>query len=209
MLEHEEGLIRRMEESDIEDVVRLHLADMGSSFFARIGKDFLTLLYRSSLKSKLSAGFVFVRDGKIRGFIFGATDTSSLFRDVMVKNFIRFTFSTVRFILKNPSEIPTILETFLYSSKTALKDIRAEMLFISIEPEFRKKKISSALVTAILRDFKKRGVKMAKVTAETDNPGPNLLLTSYGFTLDKVFRFYGKEMNLYYLDLTTSERLKD
>ena len=53
-----------------------------------------------------------------------------------------------------------------------------------------------------------RGHSAVKVTTETDNEGANRQLQSWGFEDRGRFRFYGKEMVLYVLDLNASDRVE-
>jgi hypothetical protein len=53
-----------------------------------------------------------------------------------------------------------------------------------------------------------RGHQTVKVTTETDNKGANRQLQSWGFEDRGRFRFYGKEMVLYILNLETCERVQ-
>jgi len=47
-----------------------------------------------------------------------------------------------------------------------------------------------------------------KITTETDNEGANRQLRSWGFEDRGTFRFYGKEMRVFVLDLLTSPRVE-
>ena len=72
--------IRAMRYMDAERVAELHHAAMGNSTWARLGKAFLTELYRGLVENPLFLGFVYEEGRHVGGFIAGSVDAQAMAR---------------------------------------------------------------------------------------------------------------------------------
>ena len=72
----------------------------------------------------------------------------------------------------------------------------------------RGKRISGHINKVLFDDLLARGHKYVKITTEVDNEGANRQLRSWGFEDMHRFRFYGKDMVTYVLDLEESDRVE-
>lgn len=66
--------IRPMQYRDAEEAARLHEQAMGDSLWAKLGRRFLTELYRGLIDNRRFLGFVYEEDGRVGGFIAGSQD---------------------------------------------------------------------------------------------------------------------------------------
>lgn len=71
------------------------------------------------------------------------------------------------------------------------------MLFVAVEPEFRKKGAARSLVDRALKNIYDKGIDKVKVTTVKTNKIVNKFLESYGARFEREFEFYGKDMILY------------
>jgi hypothetical protein len=203
--------IRPMQFRDADRVGELHHAAMGQSLWAKLGLRFLQELYRALVNDPRFFAFVYVEDGRVRGFIAGSSDP-----DVMMSA----TFRRAWFLLGppafpgvlRPSVIKKLVETPLYSRRSnAVKlpfGVKAESLFCSFEPDLRGKRVSGHINKVLFDELLARGHGAVKITTETDNEGANRQLQSWGFVDCGRFTFYGKEMVTYVLDLEASPRVE-
>lgn len=97
--------------------------------------------------------------------------------------------------------IREVWETVTYSKLAEVHGVTAELLFIAINKNFRKKSISDDLVNKCLEWAKEKGHKKIKVTTYTTNRGANALLERLGFNCARKKPFRDKEINLYVHDL--------
>ena len=202
--------IRPMDLRDISRVVALHQAAMGSSLWARLGTPFLMTLYRGMLAHPDFIGFVYEEDSRVRGFIAGSTDTRRLFRWVLFRAGPQLIAPTLQGLAHNLPLLRELVQTPLYFSRSSApaETIPAESLFCSFEPDLRGKRISGHINKVLFDELRARGQQQVKITTETDNEGANRQLRSWGFEDRGTFRFYGKEMRVFVLDLLTSPRVE-
>jgi ribosomal protein S18 acetylase RimI-like enzyme len=199
--------IRPMRHDDLEHVARLHHAAMGRSLWARLGRRFLVRIYEALLDHPTFLGAVYLEDGRIRGFIAGSEDTGAMLRDSLRGHGPRLALSAARGLVGDPRALRPLLETFAYGARSG-DDVKAESLFCSFEPELRGKRVSGHINKVLFDELRARGHSRVKVTTEVDNEGARRQLESWGFVDEGRFRFYGKDMIRYVLDLANSPRVQ-
>ena len=202
------GRIRPMQYRDADRVAELHHAAMGNSLWALLGQPFLAALYRGLVDCRLFLGFVYVEDNEVRGFIAGSLDTSGMYADVLRRRSLFLAPSAVLGALRRPFVGLRLLETARYFGVSGADDVPAESLFCSFEPNLRGKRVSGHINKVLFDELYARGRTQVKVTTEVDNEGANRQLKSWGFAQRRAFRFYGKEMVTYVLDLAASPRVE-
>lgn len=201
--------IRPMTPEDADAVARLHAAAMGTSLWGRLGVPFLATLYRALLDHPAFLGAVYVEDARVRGFIAGSEDVSRMFRDTLRRHGRRLLAPTLRGLARDPRAVAPLLQTPLYARRSApADDVAAESLFCSFEPDLRGKRVSGHINKALFDELRARGHRRVKVTTETTNDAAIRQLRSWGFEDHGTFRFYGKEMRVFVLDLVASPRVQ-
>jgi len=200
--------IRPMQYRDADRVAELHHAAMGSSLWAQLGADFLGALYRCLVDSPTFLGFVYVEDGVVKGFIAGSVDTSEMYRDVLRRRWLFLAPALARGVARRPALIRRLAETARYGAASGAEDVPGESLFCSFVPDLRGKRVSGHINKVLFDELRARGHELVKITTETDNEGANRQLLSWGFEPRGTFRFYGKEMVTYVLDLVRSPRVE-
>lgn len=200
--------IRPMQYRDADRVAELHEAAMGRSLWAQLGRRFLASLYRALVDSPFFLGFVYVEDGEVKGFIAGSTDTRAMFRDVLRRRGQFFLPLAAAGVVRRPGTLGPLLETARYSDRSGAEAVAAESLFCSFVPDLRGKRVSGHINKVLFDELLSRGHRQVKITTERDNEGANRQLQSWGFADQGRFRFYGKDMVTYVLDLEASPRVE-
>jgi hypothetical protein len=201
------GRIRPMQYRDAERVAELHALAMGNSLWTSLGRRFLQLLYRGLVESPFFLGFVYEEEGRVRGFIAGSTDTRRMYDQVLNRRLPAFIFVTGLGILRRPGLLPQLVRTAAYFDASGA-DIPGESMFCSFEPELRGRRISGHINKVLFDELAARGHSRVKITTEVDNEASNRQLLSWGFEEDLRFRFYGKDMVRWVLDLEHSPRVE-
>ena len=203
--------IRAMQFHDAEEVAALHHAAMGRSLWARLGLGFLTELYRALVNTPGFLAFVYVEDGAVRGFIAGSTDPDAMLSRALSKAWFLLGPAALPRAL-DPRVLRHLAQTGRYkqvSDQVALPGpVLGESLFCSFSPDLRGKRVAGAINKVLFDDLAARGHRYVKVTTESDNEGANRQLQSWGFLDCGRFRFYGKDMVTYVLDLESSPRVE-
>lgn len=200
--------IRPMQYTDAVVVAGMHHAAMGNSLWSKLGVSFLTEIYRGLLEDARFVGFVYVEEGQVRGFIAGSTDASEMMSSVMRKRLVPLGLAAAVGVARRPDVVPYLLKTATYFSESdGDLDVPAESLFCSFAPDLRGTRVSGHINKVLFDDLAARGHTHVKITTEIDNEGANRQLTRWGFQDHKRFRFYGKDMVTYVLDLVASDRV--
>ena len=204
--------IRPMRADDAFAVARLHHAAMGRSLWARLGLPFLRGLYRGLVRDPRFLAFVYEEDGRVRGFIAGTTDSARLFGETLKREFRSLVGPVMLGVLRHPSVMLPLLQTAAYFRRSSpdpfVESVSAESFFCSFEPELRGCRVSGHINKVLFDELYARGHEHVKVTTETDNPGSNRQLTSWGFEQRGCFRHYGKQMVVYVLHLPSCPRVE-
>ncbi len=200
--------IRPLQFRDAARVAELHAAAMGNSLWAQLGEPFLAMLYRSLVDSPDFVGFVYTEDHEVKGFIAGSLDTSKMYGDVLRRRWQFLAPPAAGAVLRNPSLIRKLIETRRYMGVSGAEEVPAESLFCSFVPELRGKRVSGHINKVLFDELRARGHRAVKISTESDNEGANRQLQSWGFAERQRFRFYGKEMVTYVLDLVASPRVE-
>lgn len=200
--------IRPMQFRDARRVAELHHAAMGNSLWARLGVPFLQQLYQALVDCPFFLGFVYVEDGHVRGFIAGSTDTAKMYRHIAKHRFAFLAPAAAWGLLRQPAVGVPLLQTARYFGVSGADDVPGESLFCSFEPDLRGKRVSGHINKVLFDELAGRGHRQVKITTEVDNEGANRQLTSWGFRDAHRFRFYGKDMVTYVLDLVGHPRVR-
>ena len=198
--------IRPMAAIDGEVVARLHHTAMGQSTWARLGTPFLRALYVSLIDDHRFLGFVYEEAGTVRGFIAGSQDTEAMMAGTFRRAWPALGLAALPGVLR-PNIWAQLIETRRYGKRSGGQGM-AESLFCSFEPGLRGKRIAGHINKVLFDELLWRGHKAVKVTTEVDNVGANRQLQSWGFVDAARFRFYGKPMVRYVLDLEASQRVQ-
>ena len=204
--------IRPMEPRDVAAVAALHRRAMGRSLWARLGAPFLRVVYGTLLEHAAFRGCVYEEDdGRIGGFIAGSLDSPRMMRDLFRRRFLRLVSAALPGLLRNPAAAPLLLQTFTYFKRSSTGEgppTGAESMFCSFEPELRGSRISGHINKVLFDEIAASGHRFVKITTEADNSGAVRQLSSWGFTRSGMFRFYGKEMITWSLDLAACPRVE-
>ena len=188
---------------------------MGNSLWAQLGQRFLTELYRGLVDSPYFLGFVYEErdensERQVLGFIAGSTHTDRMFKQVFKSRAALLSLAAVPKIALRPRLLFRLLQTPKYSkiSTEGVEDIPGESLFCSFEPQLRGRRIAGHINKVLFDELLARGHEQVKISTETDNQGANRQLQSWGFEVIHRFRFYGKDMLTYALNLKESDRVE-
>lgn len=197
-----------MQYRDAGRIAELHAAAMGRSVWAQLGHGFLAALYRGLVDCPAFIGFVYVEDAEVKGFIAGSLDTRAMFRDLLNRRSQFVLPPAVMGVVRRPRLLPLLLQTARYSDASGAADVPGESLFCSFVPDLRGKRVSGHINKVLFDELLARGHRQVKITTEVDNEGANRQLQSWGFWDAGRFRFYGKDMVTYVLDLVGHPRLE-
>ncbi len=189
--------IRAPEEADISSVIRLFRSYINNSFFARLGDQFLGLLFQGLIRSDRGICFVAEDNHKIVGFIFAASDCPAFCKELIFKNIRPILFITLSSIFGKEALLKELWQSLLHLVRGIGDPVKAELLFIAIEPDKRRQGIAAEFIGRVLSEMKLRKVEKVKVTTDHANNSVNNLLKKMNFCFIGTYLLYGKRMCLY------------
>jgi len=190
-------MIRPLLTKDVSQVVSLYENYMFDSELKKIGEKFLYLLFVAINDSNYSINYVYEENSKVVGFISAALNTKKLFEELLRKSKLAFLRSLFFSLLKRPYLLFFMLEFGCYLQKAQHKRIKAELLFIVIDPQYRKSGRAKGLINTVVTDLKKMSHNTVRVLVLKKNWAANHLLRNLGFCLVNEFKFFNKQNLLY------------
>lgn len=150
------------------ELAEIHRNEIHEGFLSTLGATFLAGLYESLAVSDDSFLIVARQSGGVVGFIVGAMDTGSVYKQVMKRSGVR-SFLTLLPKLFSIKRLKRIAETLLYPNKKKDDDLpEPEILNFCVRSEAQGTGVGSALFGALCDEFRKRGVSEIRiVTGET------------------------------------------
>lgn len=203
--------IRPLRVGDVSRVAQMHARGMGQSLWGQLGTPFLDALYRGLLTDPDFLGFVYCEQGRVRGFIAGSRDTSAMLRRTFMRRGLSMLLPAVRGLLARPRVAPLLIETASYmrvSQGAGQPAVQAESLFCYFDRDLRGRRISGHINKVLFDALAFEGHERVKITTEVSNSAARRQLESWGFEDQGQFRFYGKEMVTFVLDLQASRRVE-
>ena len=187
-------MIRIVRRADSSAFAKIHIAALGGDFLPSLGFSFLKTFYNGVINTFGVYGFVYEEDGKVHGFVVGTRNSSKFFRRAIRANFIRFSFLLFVALIKKPTIIKNIFETFLYPKKDV--GAKAELVVIAVDNKYRGKGIGKRLVLALEEEFKNRKITSYKLTVHASKEAVGFY-EHLGYSRISSFRLYDKMWYVY------------
>lgn len=190
-------IIRAATESDIESIMGLFTRYIDNSFFPGLGENFMKTFPAALVQSPAAVNFVCTVDSRVVGFISGLYDSSSFSKEIVRRKWVSLLRVIACSFLRRPAIMRDFLEGFLYARRAMRDPVKAELLYIAIEPDFRSQGAAARLIEHALEEMKQRGAPKVRVSTDQSNTAVNRLLLKIGFEREDSFRLFGKRMYLY------------
>jgi len=139
---------------DIRELVSLYHQAFKGVFTEKLGDEYLWYFYEGIIKS--GKCFVYTEDEKIVGFIAGVTDKGRLFTlkdKIYITCLILKKFLSFRIRL---SDMTDFLRYFFWTKTIAIK---AQLLLLIVEKNYRRKGIGTKLLERLMEYFREAGVE--------------------------------------------------
>jgi len=195
---------RSMYQSDLNEVVHIHLQSFPNFFLTFLGPSFLRILYTGFINDKTNAitlvALDIEKENQVVGFIAGSTKPKEFFKILLRKNWPRFGLAVLMRCINQPSTIKKIYHNVKMRLKNGAYSVDgAELSSIAVLPEYQNKHVGKQLIDAFLKELNKRGIRSVYLTTDKfNNDKVNSFYLRNGWSLEKSFVTpLGREMNLY------------
>jgi ribosomal protein S18 acetylase RimI-like enzyme len=185
--------VRRGTAADAPGAAQLHIEGIATGFLPTLGPAFLSRLYRFIAHYKGS--FLLVVDGDgpggLTAFLAGTEDTSHLYRRFCTTQGPVAALAAGKALVRGARQA---METLAYPrshSGAAVPLPPAELLAMAVDPSSRGRGMGRALVEAFFEEMSDRGVRAAKVVADSHNDAANGLYRACGFRSATTIEVHG------------------
>lgn len=192
-----------MRPQDAPAVARHHQVGIPTGVLAELRPTVLARVYQALADGDDS--FVFVGTDSaddVVGFVSGVTDVGRMYRRVIRRNLWTFATLGLQYAF-SPRMIGRLLNTLIYPAKVVGQYPRAELLSIVIDPAAQGRGLGTALLRALLAEFRTRGVDRIKVMVRADFARANGYYRKHGFTLAGQIASHGYPANIYVIGTRT------
>jgi ribosomal protein S18 acetylase RimI-like enzyme len=147
-----------------KQVAALHVANINQGFLSTLGVRFVALLYRAIDECEDSSFFVEESEGRVVGFVSGATGMGPIYRRML--HYWPALFASLFPSMFNPRCLRRILEILKYSRGHQVADglPNAELLSIAVDPAYRGQRRADFLYEKLASYFRGRGEAAFMIT---------------------------------------------
>lgn len=186
-----------MERQHLEECAMLHYSSIENSFLCDIGIFFIKKIYEGLIESEDCAGYIYLDNSEIVGFITGSKDMGKFINHIILKNFLVFTVYVGFKIFIKPYLMKNVFEALFSSKKRGIDNTTAELVSIAVKSNQRGNGIGKKLFNELVVFFKENNISKFKVMVGKDNIGANKFYESLGFNFNFTANLYGQDMNIY------------
>lgn len=194
-------MIGKLTAADISQVARLHHKEL-SGFLPELGQSFLENFYEASRNLPEMFTFVYLDEGKIKGFVSSINNSRGLFKKIISQRPLNFSLLFLKYFIAHPSSIVKIFKILTYPG---FKEGGAELLTLAVGREYQKQGIGRKLFKKTQDEFRKRKISRFRISVYDRLPA-NGFYRKIGCHLEKSFIFLNEKMNYYFRDLSQTAK---
>ena len=199
------NVILGMVQTDLTEVVSVHIRSFSGFFLSEMGPRFIRCLYEEILTDPSGIALVCRQDLIVRGFVAGTTEPRGFYRRLMARRWGRFALASFVPVLRRPQIVPRLLGAFRKTKEQPdYEGLGLLNLSIAVDPELPTYGgVGTALIKAFLAECRKRGLGSVHLTTDlSGNAHVNRFYSKMGFTISNVVTTrQGRMMNDYRIEL--------
>ena len=175
-----------------EDIVKIHQQTFKDFFLTQLGKFFLMVYYKASLKSVdcICVG-IFDENSALKGFAIGTTCSKGYHKRLLKKNIIPFSMAFLNILFSKPKALVRLKNNLEKKANVEDDGLYAELLSIAVSSDCK----GQGLGQLLLSDFEKKGKeknvkKIALTTDKYENESVLVFYDKMGYKLFYEFIAY-------------------
>lgn len=197
-------MLRKLDRSDIQKIVFVHLQSFPGFFLSFLGPRFLSLFYSGICSAPEGIAFVYLNDADIpAGFVAGTSNPGGFYSRLLKRDWLKFVLASIVPVLKKPSVIGRVARAVSHPSGNPIGNDVAGLFSIGVLPELQGTGAGKKLVQAFLQEASRRGCKRVFLTTDRDgNESVNVFYQKLGFSVERQYETpEGRRMNEYWITL--------
>ena len=134
--------VKKLDDKTINTISNLHLNAFPDFFLTKLGKNFISLLYKCYIEDEESGIIIAKDEEEIVGFIAYSNDYSAFYKNLIKDHLIKFAFYSFGALMKHPSFSKRLLGALKKSDDVKKEERYVEIASICVDP----KKVRKGLV---------------------------------------------------------------
>lgn len=183
---------REAQINEAENIAIIHLKTFKNFFLSTLGKGFLTVYYKSCIKSKNAISICALDDNNnIIGFCFGAYESKGFHKNLILNNFITFTIQALKIIFSNSKAIIRLFKNLNKEANENDDGDYAELLSIGVLDNMKGLGIGKGLLLEFEKKVKEKKIQQISLTTDyQDNKAVLNFYKSLGYYNFYEFKAY-------------------
>jgi ribosomal protein S18 acetylase RimI-like enzyme len=162
--------LRIIEKNEYKTIAEIHLVAFKDFFLTSLGKRFLRVYYRASLKSRESLSVCGTdEEGKIQGFCIGCVKSKGYHKRLLKNNFFLFLFEGLIVIFSKPASLVRLVKNMDKIGSSNDDGNYAELLSIAVSPDQKGFGLGKQLMYKFEEEATKNGCKRIALTTDYFN----------------------------------------
>ena len=190
---------RPMRETDLDDVVRVHISAFSSFFLTFLGARFLREFYSFALFDQPGIAFVAEKENRVVGLVVGSTEPAGFYRRAIRSRWFAFALASLPALTRKPSILMRLVRNFSKPKKAQEVSPDCELMSIAVSPGDAGRGIGRVLLDAFCSRAFAQGARCISLTTDSDNNhSVNRFYINNGFVLRRALTTpEGRRMNIY------------
>jgi ribosomal protein S18 acetylase RimI-like enzyme len=193
--------MRPLQVRDAAAAARIHAEGQPGTFLTALGPSFLRGLYGQMAVSSYCYGYVACEGDSAVGVVVGTVDSRAVFKELIFRRGLALAFPVAWALVRRPSLVPKVFQTFLYPSQVGTEPGESELYFVGVRGDRRGQGIGQALFQALAEESRRRGMLAMGLIADAQNEPAKRLYLRRGMREIRRFALYGRPMIWYRLEL--------
>ena len=174
----------------VDQVVRLHCASL-TGLLSNLGEAATRAFYVGCVSAGSAAGFVYLREGKIHGFVLGSVHPDELKRAVVRSNPAGTLAGLFLGILRRPLALVSLLKSFKGPDEGSYNLRGPELTYLAVSAECRGGGIGGGLVDRFTQVMREAGISAYELSVDDNNERGVAFYEGKGFKLVGRYREFG------------------
>lgn len=180
--------VKYEEKHTIDTIVDIHMKTFKDFFLTFMGRGFLRQMYYSYCDYDKADLLVAEKFGEVVGFLAYSSDFSGLYKHMIRKRLISFTWYSMGAFFRKPTSFTHIIKAFLKPKEVMRKEKYVELSSIGVKPEIKSCGVGTELISALKQivDFN----EYQYISLETDAVNNDASIRFYeknGFIRERIY----------------------
>ena len=185
----------------VHAVATLHVESL-TGLLTTLGAAAARAWYAACAESPLSAAFVAVDAGVVRGFVAGSQWPRLLKREVLARKPLAVVAAVAIGVVRRPSALPLVAEVLRGPAPDSYDPGVAELTYLAVSPDHRRTGTGRQLVDAFTTSMRHAGAKHYELSVDDKNTTAAAFYERLGFQRVGRYREFGIDHRRYRLDLS-------